>query len=313
MAVPIVPFSVVKSQTMAFLGVSRTTYGTIDAAEKRWSTGEIEDAIIDADVEFQRAICETDKHPRRIMFYQAEVSVALGALIPAHVGPLGPVRIVYDSGLSWPGFRAPAEWIRTWSEELTFKTGTASATSGLNTVTEFSGPIPVGSDIGRQMTLQNAGPGDTTPYVGIVQSINRERFQWILDTTAAASTSTPQTFALATSTSSYGDRDACEGAWDIVEDRAYYIAALAGNSGTLKVTVCEVSRGTNDPATGLKSPLECINGIKGMALGTLFAKDAIKMDAAGYYAGYANMCLSLIRDGKMTFPPLMQFETGRTV
>src|SRR5678809_717086 len=99
MTVPVVPFGVVKSQTMALLGASRTTYGTFDTNEKRWKEAEIEDAIIDADVEFQRAICETDKHPRRPMFYQSPATVVFGGIVPAHIGPLGPVQVLYPSGL----------------------------------------------------------------------------------------------------------------------------------------------------------------------------------------------------------------------
>jgi hypothetical protein len=287
---------------MALLGVSRTTYGTFDANEKRWKETEIEDAIIDADVEFQRAICETDKHPRRIMFYQAPVAVAQAALIPAHTGPIGPVQITYQNGELWPGIRTPAEWIRAWADDQASRTASVNIAINTSVAGRNSGWRFTQSDVGKTISIAGAGTGG--PLVATILTV--DTFLQSITVSSPAIVGVTGATATWTGNDTYGGPEATEGHWDVVEDRVYFLGT------TFNLTVCEVSRGTNNPTTGLLSPLECINGIKGMALGTLFAKDSIKMDAAQYYAGYANMCLGLIREGKMTFPPLMQFETGRT-
>ncbi|HWP53164.1 MAG TPA: hypothetical protein VN476_03475 [Pyrinomonadaceae bacterium] len=301
MAAPIVPFTTAKNQVMEYLNCART-YGTFNAspAEKRWTSAGIDDVIINADVEFQRAVCETDKHPRRIEYYQAPVSVSFGAVLPSHIGPLGPVQVTYSNGESWAGVRATSEWIRIWKDDLTARSGTGGMTAGGNTLARAAGWLFTQSDIGKTITVATAGTsgGTLTATITAVDTVN----QTATVSPAAVGTVTGAATAWA-GNNEYGGLEACEGHWDIVEERAYFIGTA------LLVTPCEIARGTT---SALKAPLEYINGIVGWALGMLLAKDGDHMDAASFYMQYANMCLQLVREGKMTLPPLMQFEPGRT-
>lgn len=300
MSASVVPFSTAKSQVMEYLNASTGAYGTYDATEFRWSELGINDAIIDADVEFQRAEIESPLYSRRLEFYQAPVSsISNGSLLPSHLGPLGSVLIQRSNGNYTPGWRAPVRDIQIWSDNMTDRVGTGTIASSSTSLARVSGPLFNQSDVGKTITVAGAGPAAAALVTTISSVDNHNQIATLA--VAASTTATGQ----ATSwpgNDDFGGLETTEGSFDIVDDRLWYIGSDA------KITFAEISRGSS---SGLKSSLECLCGVVAYALGFLLMKDEDHPQAAAYYGQFGNMSLGLIREGKM-LPPLMQFEPGRT-
>lgn len=72
------------------------TYGSLDD-NQRWTQGEVDDAILNADAEVIRAICDNPTHGARRTFLTSS-NVAHGGQIPAHLGPIDSVIFTITGG-----------------------------------------------------------------------------------------------------------------------------------------------------------------------------------------------------------------------
>jgi hypothetical protein len=104
----------IRSDIYARLNAS-TVYGTLDDAE-RWTAGEVDSAILKADLAVIEAITQTPGHSSLSSLVQS-TTVAHGALLPARVGPIVGVALSGKGAIKWP--RNAIERERTNPQTLT--------------------------------------------------------------------------------------------------------------------------------------------------------------------------------------------------
>jgi len=80
-----------------------TTY-TITPSDPRAYAAQIADAVLGADSDVVRAICNNPKHPRRAGFFTTQASVASGSQLTAHAGPVEGVTFAVTA-TTWTGTR----------------------------------------------------------------------------------------------------------------------------------------------------------------------------------------------------------------
>jgi hypothetical protein len=107
-----VSLTVASSLVVAELNANTSYAATV--TDPRFYNSQISDAVLAADADVVRAICNNPKHPRRQGFITTQSGVSHGAQLTAHAGPVEGVQFAITA-TTWtgtrPGSLAPREAI----------------------------------------------------------------------------------------------------------------------------------------------------------------------------------------------------------
>lgn len=132
---PVADINVVMPLVWDELNTATAVYGTFNdnanGNNPRWQPTALLNWCVNADLEIQRAICETEGSPYRNYFVQStpfEMAASGGAMPPEAVGSPESIWVTGTDDVSLPGKHAAYEWILEINGDTTGAFGPASLT-----------------------------------------------------------------------------------------------------------------------------------------------------------------------------------------